>query len=79
MKGSAIGSVIDQNCRHLRGAVDLGRLVDVSGSSAARPADQHDVGRPHPDVDDDDRQGASATSPIIWNDGRVAPVKNATT
>ena len=41
-----------------RGAVDLGRLVDVVGDRAqAGEADQHHVGRPHPGVDDDDRPG----------------------
>ena len=41
-----------------RGAVDLGRLVDVVGDAAqAGQADQHHVGRPHPGVDDHDGPG----------------------
>ena len=45
-----------------RGAVDLGRLVDVVGDRAqAREADQHHVGRPHPGIDDDDRPGRKLT------------------
>ena len=58
MKGSAIGTVIDQKVRQPRGAVDLGGLVDVVGDRAqAGEADQHHVGRPHPGIDDDDRPG----------------------
>ena len=38
------------------GAVDRGRLVDMIGDGTQPgQADQHDEGRPHPGVDDDDR------------------------
>ena len=44
-----------------RGAIDLGRLVDVIGDRAEpREADQHDIGRPHPGIDEHDGPGRQA-------------------
>ena len=55
-KGRTIGKVIDQNCLQRRRAIHLGRLVDVVGNGAQPgQANQHDVGRPHPGVDQHDR------------------------